>query len=88
MKDLCDVNCLKSLINVPTRFKNPDKLTRIDLILTNWPNLFQHSSAFETGLSDFHLLTVTEFKMGFQKLKPKIKLPTAIIKISIIPIQI
>ena len=27
---------------------------------------------FETGLSGFHLLTVTKFKMGFQKLKPKI----------------
>ena len=26
----------------------------------------------QTGLSDFHLLTVTKFKMGFQKLKPKI----------------
>ena len=45
--------------------------TYIELILTNRPNLFQHSSASETGLSDFHLLTVTEFKMGFQKLKPK-----------------
>ena len=26
----------------------------------------------ETGLSDFHLLTVTEFKMGFTKSKPLI----------------
>ena len=30
---------------------------------------FQHSNVFETGLSDFHLLTITEFKMGFQKRK-------------------
>ena len=37
-----------------------------------YSNLFQYSSAFETGLADFHLLIVTEFKMGFQKLKPKI----------------
>ena len=64
MKKFCDINCLKHLIKVPT--------TCIDLILTNRPNLFQHSSAFETGLSDFHLLTVTEFQMGLQKLKPKI----------------
>ena len=33
---------------------------------------FQHSKVFETGLSDFHLLTVTEFKMSVQKLQPKI----------------
>ena len=48
------------------------KSTYTDLIITNRPNLFQHSSAFETDLSDFHLLMITEFKMGFQKLKPKI----------------
>ena len=41
-------------------------------MLTNRPNLFQYSSAFETGLSDFHLLIVAEFKLGFQKPKPKI----------------
>ena len=36
------------------------------------PSYFQHSNVFETVLSDFHLLTVTEFKMGFQKLKPQV----------------
>ena len=66
IKDFCDINCLKSLIKESICFKNPDTLTYIDLILTNRPNLFQHSSTFETGPSDFHLLTVTEFKMGFQ----------------------
>ena len=73
MKNFCDINCLKSLIKEPTCFKNPDKPTCIDLILTNRPNLlFQHSSTFDTGLSDFHLLTVTEFKMRFLKLQQKI----------------
>ena len=72
MKNFCDINCLKSLIKEPASFKNPDKPTCIDFILINRPNLFKHSNSFETGLSDFHLLTVTEFKMGFQKLKPKI----------------
>ena len=33
---------------------------------------FQRSVVLETGLSDFHLLTVTEFKMSFQKCKPHI----------------
>ena len=68
MKKFCDINCLKSLIKEPTCFKNPNKPTFIDLILTNQFNLFQRSSTFETGLSDFHLLTVSEFKIGFQKL--------------------
>ena len=62
MKSFYNMNYLKSLIKVPS----------IDLILTNQPNLFQHRSAFETGLSDFHLLTVTEFEMGFRKPLPKI----------------
>ena len=53
MKKFCDINCLKSLIKEPTCFKNPDKFTCIDLILT-------------------YLLTLTVFKMGFQKLKPKL----------------
>ena len=56
---------------MPTCFKNPYKSACIDLILTNRPNLFQHTNAFEIGLSDFYLLTVTYFKMGLQKLKPK-----------------
>ena len=72
MKNLCDTNCFKSLIKQPICTKNPDKPTCINVILTNWSNLYQHSSTFEIGLSEIHLLTVTEFRMGFQKLKPKI----------------
>ena len=72
MNNTCGINCLKTLIKVPACFKNSDKSTCVDLILTNRSNLSKHSDAFETGLPDFHLLTITEFKMGFQKLKPKI----------------
>ena len=50
MKIFCDINRLKSLIKVPTCFKDPDKPTCIALILTNRPNLF--FSAFEIGLSN------------------------------------
>ena len=59
MKKFCDINCLKGLIKVPTCFKNSNKPTCIDLILTIWPNLFQHSSALAIGLLDFYLLAVT-----------------------------
>ena len=72
MKEFCSLNGLKNLINEPTCYKNSEKPTYIDLILANQPNLFQHSTALETGLSDFHLLTVTEFKMNFQKCKSHI----------------
>ena len=34
--------------------------------------LFQNSTALETGLSDFHIYLVTEFKLTFQKCKPHI----------------
>ena len=34
-------------------------------------SFFNTVTIFKTGLSDFHLLTVTEFKMRFQKLPPK-----------------
>ena len=42
------------------------------MILTNRPSYFQHTNVFETSVSDFHLMTVTEFKMSFQKATPKI----------------
>ena len=38
----------------------------------NRPSYFQRSTVFETGLSDFHLLTITEFKTSFQKREPRI----------------
>ena len=48
--------------------------TCTDLILTNCPNYFQQNNVFETGLYDFHMIVVTESKMGFQKLKPQLYL--------------
>ena len=72
VKNFCDINCLKILIKVPTFFKNLEKTKYIYLLPTNGTYLFQHSNRFETGFSEFHLLTVTEFRMGFEKLKPKI----------------
>ena len=71
MEEFCNLNGLTSLIKKSTSFKNPDKPTCIDLILANQPNCFQQSNVFKTGLSDLHLLTVTEFKMGFQNLPSK-----------------
>ena len=72
MKRFFNLNGLKSLINEPTCFKNPGKPTCIDLILANRPTYFQLSTAPEAGLSDFNLLTIIKFKMGFKKSKIRV----------------
>ena len=72
MSEFCSLNNLVNLNDKPTCYKNFKNPTSIDLILTNRPSYFQHTNVFETNISDFHLLTVTEFKMKFQKMNPKI----------------
>ena len=67
-----DTYDLKSLIKEPTCYKNPNKPSCIDLILTNKPRSFQHSCVIETGLSDFHKMTVTVMKTLFEKLQPRV----------------
>ena len=72
MEGFCSLNNLESLISKPTCYKYHENSTCIDLILTNRPGYFQQSNVFETGISDFHLLIVTQIKTGFQKKLPKI----------------
>ena len=67
-----DTYDLKSLIKEPTCHKNPNKPFCIDHILTNKPQSFQHSCVIETGLSDFHKMTVTVTKKFFEKLQPRV----------------
>ena len=71
MAEFCGLFNLKSLIKVPTCYKTLDNPPCIDLILTNRFNSFQNSIAIESGLSDFHKLTVTVLKTIFKKLPPK-----------------
>ena len=72
MEQFCASCNLKSLIKEPTCFKSVDNPSCIDLILTNHPKCFQNSGVCETGISDFHKLTVTVLKTYFQKAKPRI----------------
>ena len=72
LEEFCASYNLKNLIKQPTYFKNPDNSTLIDHILTNLPKSFHSSSAYETGLSDFHKLTLTVLKTFHVKHKPKI----------------
>ena len=68
MKCFCETYDLNSLIKVPTCYKNPEKPLCIDLLLTNRPKTFQS----ETGLTDFHKMTVTVMKTTFEKFKPRV----------------
>ena len=72
MKDFCKSYNLKSLVLIPTCFKNPENMLCIDLILTNSPYSIQSSCVIEIDLSDFHKMTVAVMKASFQKMKPKI----------------
>ena len=53
-------------------FKNPINPTCFDLIITNRPKSFQESEVIETGLSDFHKMSLTVMKVFYNKQKPKI----------------
>ena len=72
MTVFCDTYDLKRLIKEPTCYKIPGNLFCIDLILTNNPKCFQSSCVVETGLSDFHRMTVTVMKTTFKKFEPKV----------------
>ena len=72
MRNFCNSYSLYSLIKQPTCFKNPENPSCIDLILANKPRSFQSTCVIETGLSDFHRMTVTILKSHFRKLPPKI----------------
>ena len=66
MKSFCETYNLTNLIKQPTCYKNPDNPTCIDLILTNDPRTFQSTCVIETGLSDFHLMTLTIMRKTFK----------------------
>ena len=63
---------MKNLVKQNTCFKNPDKPTCIDLMLTNCPCSFQNTDTFEIGLSDFHKPAFTVLKKYFPKQKPRV----------------
>ena len=72
MKLFCENYNLKTLIKQPTSYKNPNNPTCTDLILTNVPRSFQSTCVLETGLSDFHLMTLTVMRKKFKKFQPKV----------------
>ena len=72
MGEFMNIYNLKNLIKGPTCYKNPDKPSCIDLILTNKSRSFHSSHIIETGISDFHKMTVSVMKIYFKKQKSNI----------------
>ena len=70
MIEFCNTYNLKNIVIGPTCFKNPSNPSAIDLILTNKSRSFQGSFNIETGLSDFHLMTLCTMKCFFPKQSP------------------
>ena len=69
--EFCDIYNLVNLVKQPTCFKSVHNPSCIDLILTNRPKMFMHTTVYETGLSDFHKMTLTVLKSYFKKQPPK-----------------
>ena len=57
-------------MNLPALI-NTDNPSCIDLILINKLLYFQTTTVIETGISDFHKLTITTLKSSFIKQEPK-----------------
>ena len=72
MYEFCYLFSFASLIKDHTCFKSVDNPSRVDLILTNMQKSFQNSMVIETGLSDFHKLTLTVLKTSFRKKPPTV----------------
>ena len=64
-------NLLHSLYKKPTCFKSKQGRC-IDLLLTNKNKSFKFTNAFETGLSDHHLMIYTMFRTTFDKNEPNL----------------
>ena len=70
MKEFCETYELDNLIKKPTCYKNPKNPSSIDVMLTNKKSSFQNSTTIETGLSDWHKMTVTVLKTSYKKQDP------------------
>ena len=73
MQSFCETYDLKSLTKEQTCYKNVNSPTCIYLILTNVPRSFQNTcGVVETGLLDFHLITLTVMRKSFKKIRRRI----------------
>ena len=72
MEQFCNENGIETLIFRPTCFKSPENPSTIDHILVNCKEQFLKTSVLETGLSDFHKLTLTVLNKSPPKRKARL----------------
>ena len=72
LEDFLDEFHALNLVKEPTCFKSHENPSCIDLFITNSYRSFQKTSTVATGLSDFHLMTVTVLKTTFPKAAPRV----------------
>ena len=72
MIDFSQACNMENLVNKFTYYKNPNKPTCIDLMLTNKSRFFKNSSVLQTGLSDSHKMILTVTRVYFAKQNPKV----------------
>ena len=65
MKDFCSSYYKRNLM------KQPENPPCIDLISVSKPRSFHRTCVIKTGLSDFHIMTVSVLKIHLHKLPPK-----------------
>ena len=72
MSNFCETYQLHVFVKCFTCFKNPEKLSCIDLILKNCSKSCINKQTAETELSDFHKLMPLVLKMHYERPSPKI----------------
>ena len=63
--EFCQTYNLESMVNKPTCFKNTKNPLCIDPVLTSKQDRFSKAKSVETGLSNFHKMTVSVSKTSF-----------------------
>ena len=72
MKNFCQIYGCKNTVKNKTCFKNPINLICIYFIFTNRPERCDQFETIETGLSDFHKLSLMVMKMFYKNQKAKV----------------
>ena len=71
LSDFCDLFHLTHIVKSDTCFTKTHT-SLIDLILTNKPLSSNKTLVTETGVSDYHEMITTIFKLHFSRLRPKV----------------
>ena len=67
IQKFCESYFLENMVKKPTCFKNPEKTSYIDLIITNRPGMLLNAKAYETYLSDFNKLVISIMNLSNKK---------------------